>query len=104
MEEDSKSKINYKLIDIIRSIILGDDSIDIETIPVSYGENASFAFSKLKSDNFSFETKGMTITLKDNNETLIVQDDSEISDWIIALTNYLKQKDLLKDFKQFYLI
>jgi hypothetical protein len=92
----------YILLKIIQDIIYHrKEKIDISTIPTE--APCTFIGSRLKTKDYDFIIDS-NIVFKHNNEEITIEGNgiSETIAWLISCIVYLKKKNILDDFKNFW--
>lgn len=94
--------IHYDFMDHLVEAFLTYKSHEIRTTPC-HGIFPSFDLSQLEMGEYKFETEGEELVVIKNGEEIgRCSNDAYIFDWLIGLVIYIKQRNLVEDFKQFY--
>lgn len=108
MENNSLEEFNNyqyiirNLIISLADIITNNIPYDIEVIPINNNTESDFCYGHLKVDNLHFKTNGSTLILEENDMLKECKYQGELFNWIIGMFIYLKERNLFKDFKEFY--
>lgn len=104
IEEIVNKEIIYNFLDILTSTLFTNEHSEISTIPINHGQNAGFTLSHLIKDNYHFKTEGEYLILeKDGKEIGKCFNGLGLFDWMIGTAIYLKDKNLIEDFKKYFM-
>lgn len=101
MEEKlSTELINYEFItQLIRYMLDEDASIKVKVNPANTGVFSTFVNSYMKSDDYLFKTTREALIVNDKDEYA----NGEVYDWLIGMAKFIKERNLVEDFKEFYM-
>ena len=97
-----ENEIGYQYSGAIQRVILNNEENHIWTQPINSGEWASFYGSHIELKDTHVHAQGEVLKVtRDGKEYKCFNPDG-LYDWPIAMLIYLKKKNLLEDFKNFY--
>lgn len=105
MEEKSTVEdLCYDFMDRFTEVLMTDMPHDIGTIAINHGVYGGFSLSHLDIGEYSFETHADELVVKKNGQEIgKYPNNAFVFDWLIGMAIYLKKRNLMEDFKQFYM-
>lgn len=105
MEEKSTGEdLCYDFMDRFTEVLMTDMPHDIDTIAINHGVHAGFSLSHLEMGEYRFETHAEELVVKKNGQEIgKCPNTAFVFDWLVGMAIYLKERNLMEDFKQFYM-
>ena len=103
MEENLRNA-NYDFMDCLIETLMTSNPSTFETTSINYGGYAGFTYTHLEKDGWQFKTEGEELIIeKDGNEAGRYPNNAFIFDWLVGMAMYIKERNLVEDFKKFYM-
>ena len=98
------NKIGYQISGIIQKVLLENTPNEMRTQPINQGKWATFYESHIQLEDLHIRTDGEWLILeKEGKQVAECFNPDGLFDWPIAMLIYLKEKDLIDDFRNFYM-
>ena len=90
--------------DCLTEALLSNDSSTLEVTSINHGKYAGFIYSHLERDGWHFKTEGEELIIeKDGKIVGRFPNNAFIFDWLVGMAMYIKERNLVEDFKKFYM-